>query len=250
MTPRRLHVELDGQGPPLALLNGAFCTVRQWDRVIGTLAERFTVIRHDVRGTGRSRPGPDDENTFEHYADDLVALLDAHAGSGAGAALWGMAWGARVALVAAARHPDRFGPVVLSDLAIDPADPDAQKAGAAAAKAARAAAGIPEVARPDGTHDHDDPDATARALAATRLHPDLGPFCAEVAAPTLVATGEHDPNLTSSRRAAALLPDARLEVLAHTGHGSVLQRPDLVLDVVLPFLADGSRGGPSVVREA
>ncbi|MBM4242534.1 MAG: hypothetical protein FJ148_01805 [Deltaproteobacteria bacterium] len=75
-----------------------------------------------------------------------------------------------------------------------------------------------------------------RALGATRLHPDLTPFVAAVTAPTLIATGDHDPNLASSRRALAGFADARLEVLPHTGHGSVLQRPALVAGLVIDFL--------------
>jgi hypothetical protein len=55
--------------------------------------------------------------------------------------------------------------------------------------------------------------------------------------PTLVATGDHDPNLVSSRRALSGFVDARLEVLPHTGHGSVMHRPDLVADLAVAFLA-------------
>ena len=60
-----------------------------------------------------------------------------------------MAWG-RVALVTAATHPAAVERLVLSDLAIDPADVDAQKQGRVDAKAARADAGIAETPRIDG----------------------------------------------------------------------------------------------------
>ena len=39
-----LHVEEDGDGAPLVLVNGAFCCLRQWDRVVPSLAERFRVM--------------------------------------------------------------------------------------------------------------------------------------------------------------------------------------------------------------
>jgi pimeloyl-ACP methyl ester carboxylesterase len=87
-----LHFEEDGAGPPLMLVNGAFCTVRQWDRVVAVLARSFRVIRHDVRGTGRSGAGPDDHNCFEQYADDIVAIEDQLGVDQS--VLWGMAWGA------------------------------------------------------------------------------------------------------------------------------------------------------------
>jgi pimeloyl-ACP methyl ester carboxylesterase len=57
-----------------------------------------------------------------------------------------------------------------------------------------------------------------------------------VRARTLVATGEYDPNLEPSRRLAAALKDAELRELPLVGHGSVLQRPDFVTDIVLEFL--------------
>jgi pimeloyl-ACP methyl ester carboxylesterase len=64
------------------------------------------------------------------------------------------------------------------------------------------------------------------------------PFVEHVTAPTLIATGEFDPNLASSRRALAGFADARLEVLPLTAHGSVMQRPDLVTATVSAFLKD------------
>lgn len=230
-----LYVEEDGSGPPLVLVNGAFCTVRQWDQVVPELARSFRVIRHDVRGTGHSGPAPDDGYRFEQYADDIVRLceeLDAP-----DAALWGMAWGARVALVSAARHGERFRRLVLSDLAIDPADPGAQKKGAKAAAEARTRAGIASVALPEGWNEHEDLAAARMAMAATLRHPDLMPFVRAVKLPTLIATGEHDPNLASSRRALPGFANARLEILPHTGHGSVLQRPALMAGLVASFLA-------------
>ena len=229
-----LHVEVDGEGPALALFNGAMCTTRQWDGVIDRLAADRTVIRHDVRGTGASGPGPDTGYRFERYARDLLAVAE-HFGIES-FDLWGMAWGARVALVTAAEYPDRVRRLVLTDLAIDPADVDAQKAGGAAAKRARASAGIVDPPIPAGAHVHRDRETTGRALAATLLHRDLLPFVERVVAPTLIATGDHDPNLVSSRRALRAFADAEFVELELTGHGSVLVRPDAVTAVALAFL--------------
>lgn len=55
--------------------------------------------------------------------------------------------------------------------------------------------------------------------------------------PVLVATGDHDPNLASSRELVSLAPNARLVVLKDVGHGSVLQRPDLAAQAFLDFQA-------------
>ncbi len=234
-----LHVVVDGRAsaPPLLLVNGAFCALPVWDNLIGDLTSHYRVIRHDVRGTGRSQAGPADGYRFERYAADLINISDHLAVDRAH--LWGMAWGARVALVAAALDSDRYQRLVLSDLSIDPADPDAQRAGAKMAAAARAEAGIPEAPKPAGWNAHDDDEAAAKAMAATRLHPDLFNFATRVANPTLIVTGDNDPNLASSRRALAGLADARLEVVAMCGHGLVRQRPDVATATVLPFLGAG-----------
>lgn len=229
-----LHVEVDGEGPALMLVNGAALTTRQWDGVIERLAAEHTVVRHDVRGTGSSSPGPQGGYMFEQYALDIVAIADSLGLDGFD--LWGLAWGARVALVTAAQHADRVRRLVLTDFSIDPADLDAQKRGASEAKEARAAAAIIDPPIPQGVRDHRDPEAMRAAMAATLLHSDLLPFVEQVEAPTLIATGDHDPNLTSSRRALPAFATARLVELELTGHGSVLYRPDVVTDVVLGFL--------------
>ena len=74
------------------------------------------------------------------------------------------------------------------------------------------------------------------AMAATFLHADLLPFVEQVHAPTLIATGDHDPNLVSSHRALPAFENARLVELELTAHGAVLWRPDPVIAAVLDFL--------------
>ncbi len=229
-----LHVEIDGGGQDLVLLNGAGHNVRQWDPVIERLAAKFRTIRIDVRGVGESSPGPTADNTFERYADDIIAVCD-HLDVDR-ALLWGTAWGARVALVTAARSPKRFTKVVLGDLSIDPADPATQKAGAIAAKTARAAAGVPEADRVPAATEHANPDEVPKTLAAAAKHTDLMPFVERLTMPTLIATGDHDPNIESSRRAVASLIDGRLVVIPLAGHAAMRQRPDLIVDLVEPFL--------------
>lgn len=229
-----LHVQVDGAGPALVLVNGAALNLRQWDGVCNRLAGTRTIIRHDVRGTGSSSAGPRGGYTFEQYALDIVAIADRLGIDEFD--MWGMAWGSRVALVTAALYPGHVRKLVLSDFSIDPADLDAQKAGAAEAKAARAAAGIVDPPVPHGLRDHRDPDAMRLAMAATSLHTDLLPFVKSVGARTLIATGQHDPNLVSSRRALPAFATAQLVELELTGHGSVLSRPDVVTDAVLRFI--------------
>jgi len=48
--------------------------------------------------------------------------------------------------------------------------------------------------------------------------------------PLMLVTGDHDPNLISSREIDAKLTNASLTILKNVGHGSILQRPDLCVN--------------------
>ena len=84
-----------------------------------------------------------------------------------------------------------------------------------------------------------------RAMAATRLHHDLMPFVERVTAPTRLITGDHDPNLASSRRALAgfqhLAVATELEVVEHAGHGVLFDRPEVVVELALGHLLGTGR---------
>jgi 3-oxoadipate enol-lactonase len=77
--------------------------------------------------------------------------------------------------------------------------------------------------------------AACAALAELDLRPDLG----QVQAPALVLVGEHDEATPPpmSHELAALLPNARLKILAGCAHVPQLQSPELFLDAIGDFLA-------------
>lgn len=155
-----------------------------------------------------------------------------------------MAWGSRAALVFAARHPERVRLAALFDLSIDIANPAAQKIGARQARAHQVAAGDALPPRPIGWHQHLSNEQSRRAIQTATAF-DLPAAASQVQAKTLIATGDLDPNLVSSRRAARLIPTASLEILCHTGHGSVLQKPNLTAHVFKAFQAKIQRTSQS-----
>ena len=53
--------------------------------------------------------------------------------------------------------------------------------------------------------------------------------------PVLIGTGEHDPNLTSSRAIAASAENIELVVLERVGHNGILEYPELALETFLRF---------------
>lgn len=233
-----LHAVVDGDDSarPLILFSGASCNVGMWTPVLAALAQRFRVVRHDIRGTGHSRAHPDAEYGLDRYADDAAAVLDA-VGVDTGI-VWGMAFGTRVALAFAARHPERVQALALYDASVEAPDTGAQREGAARAKARRAQLGLPEPERDRAWFRHDD-EATARAsLAAAYRDPDHSRYARNLGpVPVLIATGEFDPNLGASGRLQEMIPGSQLRVMEATGHGSVMQRPDLCLSVLYEFLA-------------
>lgn len=113
-----LYYEDAGHGDPVVLIHGLCLSCRMWDSQLEPLAERFRVIRYDVRGFGKSAV-PD--KPFRH-ADDLRALLDylnvptAH--------IVGLSMGGRIALQCALLYPEGTRSLVLVDSAIDGFDWD------------------------------------------------------------------------------------------------------------------------------
>lgn len=70
-----LYWEREGAGPALVLGAGLGGAGSWWDPNRTALAERFTVITFDQRGTGRSSKVP--VASIEQMAADLIAVLDA-----------------------------------------------------------------------------------------------------------------------------------------------------------------------------
>ncbi|HVZ15465.1 MAG TPA: 3-oxoadipate enol-lactonase [Bauldia sp.] len=112
-----LHYALTGdprRQPLIACANSLGTDLRIWDDVVPRLADRFALLRYDVRGHGLSGIGTPPYSMDEH-ADDLAALIR-HVGAPQ-AIVCGVSMGGQIALALAARHPRLVGGLVLSDTA-------------------------------------------------------------------------------------------------------------------------------------
>ncbi|MFE2054952.1 alpha/beta fold hydrolase [Streptomyces sp. NPDC059446] len=98
--------------PVVVALHGITANALSWGAVARVLAGRVTLVAPDLRGRAGSAglPGP---YGIAAHADDAAALAKA-AGDGP-VVLAGHSMGAFVAALAAVRHPDRFGELVLVD---------------------------------------------------------------------------------------------------------------------------------------
>ena len=214
--------------PPLVLWHGAGCTLKMWDLVTKELQKAFYTIAFDIRGSGKSiNLTQDNESyTFERYSKDLNKILEFldverfH--------IWSMAWGTRAAIAYSSLHSDRVISAVFSDASIGKADVEAQKAGLKDALALQDKSGIKRYAMPKGWNEHLNTESARLSLGAASKF-DLNKAFTKLSFPFLIMTGDHDPNLTSSKDMLNQSDTGELRVLKNVGHGSVLQRPDLTV---------------------
>lgn len=224
-------------GRAILFCNGGGQAMAVWDSIVAPLTATHRVLLHDRRGTGGSEPGAPESHTFEMFRDDAFAVMDA--ANVKTAVVCGLAFGARVAVRMALDEPGRLEGLILFDATGAMPAPEAERiAGAQEAERLRTAAGIATPAR--------DPAWTAmtypagRGLNARALqgHPDWIGGLPAIGMPTLVAVGEQDPNIGGGRRMAREIPGARFIALPMTGHGSNIQRPDLLTGLLQEFLGE------------
>ncbi len=229
----QFHYALDGKetNPTLALVNMASHNLTCWEPVLDGLLKKFRVLRFDIRGTGKSEWGSDEEFTFAQYADDLAAIMEAL--NIASAFVLGVAYGARTAAQFALRHPEKLTALGLFDVALTPpVGQSGQRELGAQARELLKAAGEPAVSMRKSWRFYEDRDAALKAHTAHQNEPDTSELLGELDAPVLIACGRQDMNLAEAERIAGSIPGSHLHIMEMTGHGSPFFRPGLFVDIV------------------
>jgi pimeloyl-ACP methyl ester carboxylesterase len=247
-----LAFELDGDGPPIIFVGGAFNTRSTTAPLAAALRDRFSTLNFDRRGRGDSGDTP--PYAVEREIDDLDAMIQAAGGS---AAVFGYSSGATLALKAAARGSAITKLVVYdAPFAVDESHPrlpagfadelvrliEAGRRGDAVELYQRVAVGIPEdvVVRMRQAPFRPGLEAIAHTLSYdARVVGDLtlpSDLIRSITAPTLVIDGEASPPVmrTAAEALVRTLPDARRCTLAGEGHDL---SPDALRPVLVEFLA-------------
>ncbi|MDQ3466237.1 MAG: alpha/beta hydrolase [Actinomycetota bacterium] len=221
---RRMRVRVEGEGPPLLLLNGLTRPLESWETVTRALTGR-TVVRFDAPGVGSS-PTPRLPLSMSALARLAVSVLDAVGLDDAD--VLGFSYGGAVAQQLAVDAPERVRRLVLVStscgIGATPADQGALR-------------GL--LPRP-AAHPWPWPDSvgTLWRILAISCWSSI-PFLGAIRVPTIVVCGARDRMVpaTNSALLARRIPGARLVVLP-AGHD--LQRAGQagsLVEIVEPFLA-------------
>lgn len=243
-----------GRGEPLILLHGSNADRRQYANFTPLLGDGIRAIATDQRDSPDSPCAPEPYAMADH-ARDLARFLDERAIDRAH--IFGASYGGAVAMTFAILYPDRVKSLILGVTGSARSRFHAPDLGAlrnddpAAVRRFMLEAVIsPEAIdnEPDLVAEINDvllirePDAFARRAAAIEAH-DMTARLGEIAAPTLVLAGEHDPiaHADEARDMAAAIPGARFELLTGSRHGITLQHRERTAKLIRDFVLANSR---------
>lgn len=261
-----LVYRLGGDGPPVLLIHGSWEDHRTWDAVADRLRASCTVLVYDRRGHSGST-APVGQGSIGEDVDDAAGLLVRF--GLAPAVVVGHSYGASVALLLAARHPELTARAVVHEpplfalLAGDPrwAAVSAATADVMAAVARGLEEGEVESAvqtfvekvgfGPGSWHGLFDDRGRATALAnhATwldqsrdpeRLAVDLAAVAASGVAVTVTTGSQSLPAYPEvAARTVAALPRADLVTVPGAAHGVQLSHPGAFAEIVLARVRAG-----------
>jgi pimeloyl-ACP methyl ester carboxylesterase len=244
--------DVAGGGPAVLLLHSTVVDRRMWDPQVPALVEAgFRAIRCDLNGFGDS-PLP---TGLYNDADDVLALLAALAVGDF--AIVGASGGGRVALEVAARWPSRVSALLLLCTAVGGFERGPELRAFGEREDALLEAGDLDGAAELNAVQWLGPEADQKTHAAVRVmqrhifdvqcgvdeDPQQRTYAydlADVTARTLLVTGAHD--LPDFRRIAddlaSVVPGAKRLDLPWAGHLPGMERPDLLNQVMVEFLAE------------
>ena len=243
---------LEGEGLPLVLVHGVGSRLEAWDGVVARFGPGFRVLRYDLRGHGLSGkpPGP---YVLDDFVADLSALLDhveidrCH--------LAGFSLGGLIAQGFALAHPARLDKLALLSTVAGRTDEEKARVRARLETVDSGVSGAhfrksldrwftqefqqahPEVIERLADQNRQNDPAAYAAAYRVLAESDLAARLHEIAAPSLVMTGEGDigSNPRMARLMAECIPRAELKILPGLRHSILTEAPDLVAEALETF---------------
>ncbi|WP_131104571.1 alpha/beta fold hydrolase [Ornithinimicrobium sufpigmenti] len=259
MSTVELHHDIQGEGPPLLLIAGLGLSSGAWATVAPALAQSYTVITVDNRGTGRS-PVPEGPYTIDGMADDIAALLRSLDLGPVSAVGWSLGGSLLQSLLI--NHGELIDKAVL--LNAFPSYTKVQDAWLDAGlilrqsglePAALAVQGLAWALTPRALTNHEALYETQRMAAEMDPHPtSYEGYAGQAAGLRVYDSREQLPTVTNkvlvlagaedtltppwqSVEMAELIPNAHLQILPRGNHGMILEYPDDTLAAITAFLS-------------
>lgn len=238
----RTWYEVEGEGDPLLLLHGGFCTNETWGTLRPDFAGKYHLFLPERRAHGHT---PDVEGPLSYHdmASDTINFLTTVLGGSAHVVGWSD--GGIVALLVAIARPDLVRKLVVIGTNFDTSGyvPEAEAIldGLNADNPHLAdLRALYDAASPDGSGHWVDVVAKMTDMFRREPHIPLGDL-GRITAPTLVMVGDDD--FFSVGHTMALygtIPYSELAVVPGTSHALVWEKPQLVSRLVLDFLGNES----------
>ncbi len=238
----RIHYQVEGEGPALALQHGFGDSLEGWYELgyVDALRPRYRLILLDARGHGASdKPHDPDAYALHQMVGDNVAVLDAldirHA------SFWGYSMGGWIGFGIAKYAPDRFQTLILGG-----AQPyggsreflrQTIQRGIAQGREA-CITGLEETlgSLSAGYKARLQTADLEAFLALAQDRPNLEDVLPTMTRPCLLYVGEADATYARIKQCAAQIPNVTFVSFPGLNHSEAIIRSDLVLPEVIKFL--------------
>lgn len=229
--------EVEGQGTPVLLLHGGFCTNETWGSQRAEFAASHRVFLPERRAHGHT---PDVEGPLSYHdmATDTIEFLTSVVGGPAH--LVGWSDGGIVSLLVAIARPDLIRKIAVTGANFKPPSEFGMAAGldelTSDAPDMAMFRAMYEATSPDGPEHW--PIVVGKLVETYRAEPDI-PIedLGRIGAPTLILVGDDDfIPLEHTIELYRAIPNSELAVVPGTSHAHFMEKPSLVNRIVLDFL--------------
>ena len=251
------HVFRSGQDPArhptVILIHGLGGTLNIWDSIASVLERRFSVLRYDLRGHGRSDV-PAGDWSLEDFVGDLDAIFIDECLSQAH--LVGFSLGGLIVQQFALSYPERVGQLAILSAVAGRTDAERERVQERLHNLEKGdletniELALERWFSPEFRQNH--PKRVQKRIAELRatspagyfqayrvfVLSDLAEHLSQIQCETLVMTGEHDPgsNVRMARLMHESIPNSVLEILPNLRHSVLVESPQLIAEKLDSFL--------------